>query len=396
MSLLERVGGPGFDASIKRLTALSPALADLVVTFPYGEVLSRPGLDLRTRQACTVAILLANGSAQGQLRFHMAGLLNVGGSVDDLVELLTMATGVLGFPAAIDGIGILREIVKDKGIAFQPASAAPAVGPTRFERGVAALRTILGMEPARYTQAFADTSPALARLTVEFEFGDVLAREQLDRKTARLAAIVMLAASGNRARQLGSHIAGALQDGVTQDEVAETIIQLAAYAGFPTALNAAFTAIEALRGQDRDERASTGQVAFASGDDADHDDRRTRGLATLKATSGKAGDAIVHSFDDLAPHIGALIVDHSYGDIFARPGLDPRTRELTACAALAGNMTVSSEAPLRVHIAAALAVGVSRAEIVETLLNVAPYRGFPAIQRAMAIAGEEFQKSEQP
>lgn len=51
-------------------------------------------------------------------------------------------------------------------------------------------------------------------------------------------------------------------------------------------------------------------------------------------------------------------------------------------------MTVSSEAPLRVHIVAALAVGASREEIVETLLNVTPYRGFPAVQRALVVAGE--------
>ena len=87
-----------------------------------------------------------------------------------------------------------------------------------------------------------------------------------------------------------------------------------------------------------------------------------------------------------------MIVEHSYGDIFSRAGLDSKTRELTACAALAGRATKATETPLRVHINAALNVGASREEIVETLLNMVAYFGFPAVQGAMRIAGEEFQK----
>jgi len=117
---------------------------------------------------------------------------------------------------------------------------------------------------------------------------------------------------------------------------------------------------------------------------------RERGLSTLKATSGGTGDAVVHSFDDISPEIGALIVDHSYGEIFCRPGLDPMTRELTACAVLAGSLTAASETPLRVHVTAALNVGATAQEIIETLPNVAAYRGYPAVQRAMGIAGEGF------
>lgn len=311
--LLERIGGPDFDASIKRLAEFSQDLADLTVGIPYGEVLSRPGLALPVRQACTVAVLLANGSAQGQLRFHMDGLLNVGGSVDELIELLTLATGLLGFPSAINGIGVLREIVKRRGIAYQPEPVVPADGATRFETGLAAVRALIGINASFYTAAFAAVSPELARWTIEFEFGDVIARGRLDRKTTHLALILMLATSGNRADLLRLHITGALRNGVTQDEIAEAIIQLAVYAGFPIALNTAFAAIEAPRTRRQDGPGPAPETAPASVE-AD-DDRRSRGLRTLRLTSGDAGDAVVHSFDDLAQHIGASIVDHSYGDI---------------------------------------------------------------------------------
>jgi 4-carboxymuconolactone decarboxylase len=87
-----------------------------------------------------------------------------------------------------------------------------------------------------------------------------------------------------------------------------------------------------------------------------------------------------------------MIVEHSYGDVFSRPGIDPKIRELTACAALAAVATKTTEAPLRVHINAALNAGASRKEVLETLLNLVPYSGYPVVQQAVRIAGEEFAK----
>ncbi len=72
--------------------------------------------------------------------------------------------------------------------------------------------------------------------------------------------------------------------------------------------------------------------------------------------------------------------------------MDPKTRELTACAALAARGTVTTETPLRVHVNAALNVGASHAEVLETLLNVIAYAGYPTAQRAVVLAGEEFTK----
>jgi len=88
-----------------------------------------------------------------------------------------------------------------------------------------------------------------------------------------------------------------------------------------------------------------------------------------------------------------MIVEHSYGEIFSRKGIDPKTRELSACAALAAVCSATTETPLRVHINAALNVGASEKEIIETLVNLAPYYGYPATQQAIRIAAEEFAKS---
>ncbi len=395
-ALLRQIGGDGWDGPITALAETSPAFAGLTVAYPYGDVLSRPGLDLRSRQICTVSMLMAQGSLQAQLRFHMDGLLNVGGTVEDLVDLLVLATATLGFPVAIDAVGIVRAIVKDRGIAFTPAPVEEVGADERHGRGVAALRELLDQDEAVYTAAIAIVSPAFARWSVDFALGDVLARIRLGRTEASLANIAMLATSGNRTEDLRAHIRGALRGGVGREQIVEVLIQLSAYAGFPTALNA-FGVARAVFDEDGNAPVEAAGIDFGGARVAaateDNGARRTRGLATLAVTSGAAGDAVVHSFDDLAPEIGSMIVDHSYGDIFSRPGLDPKTRELTACAALAGALTSASETPLCVHIAAALAVGATREEIIETLLNITPYRGFPATRRALAIVGEALAKA---
>ena len=391
MSILRQIGGQDFDGPIKRLAQVSPDMADFTVAYPYGDILSRPGLDLRTRQVCTVSCLIAQGSAQSQLRFHMDGLLNVGGRPEDLVDIMFLSTAMLGFPAAINAIGIVRQVLSDRSVPFTPSPPDAGDGTDRWQRGVNAVHDLMGIDADTYVASFAHVSAELARWSLEFAFGDVLSRDGLEPKVRHLAVATMLATAGNRADLLRGHLIGALHCGATPGEVVEMLIQLSVYAGFPAALNAFSVAGEVLSARSgRPETTPPASQAVAPSEG--HSERRKRGLAVLAATSGASGEAVVGSFDDIAPDIGRMIVEHSYGDLFARPGLDPKTRELTACAALAARGTATTETPLRVHINAALNVGASRVEVLETLLNVVAYAGYPAVQRAVALAGEEFTK----
>lgn len=391
MAVLRQIGGQDFDGPVKRLAQVSPDMADFTVAYPYGDILSRPGLDLRTRQVCTLSCLVTQGSAQSQLKFHMDGLLNVGGRPEDLVDIMFLSTAMLGFPAAINAIGVVRQVLSDRSVPFTPSPPAAGDGTDRWQRGVNAVHDLMGMNADTYVASFAHVSAELARWSLEFTFGDVLSRDGLEPKVKHLAVATMLATAGNRADLLRAHLLGALRCGATPAEVVEALIQLSVYAGFPAALNAFPVAGEVLStwsGRPGTALSAPQAMALSEG----RAERRKRGLAALAATSGASGEAVVGSFDDVAPDIGRMIVEHSYGDLFARTGLDPKTRELTACAALAARGTVTTETPLRVHINAALNVGASRAEVLETLLNVIAYAGYPAVQQAVALAGEEFTK----
>ncbi len=119
-----------------------------------------------------------------------------------------------------------------------------------------------------------------------------------------------------------------------------------------------------------------------------NDDRYTRGLAKLREIDGEQGERVVASLADIAPDFSRLMVEFAFGDIYSRPALDLRTRELAVVAALTA---LGNAAPqLKVHLHGALNVGCSRAEVVETIMQMAVYAGFPAALNGLFSAREVF------
>src|SRR3546814_12747812 len=70
------------------LDALSADFAELVLGFAFADVVSRPGIDLRTRDMLTVAALMAMGNVPEQLEFHIRAALNVCGRRAEIIEIL--------------------------------------------------------------------------------------------------------------------------------------------------------------------------------------------------------------------------------------------------------------------------------------------------------------------
>ncbi|QRG07268.1 carboxymuconolactone decarboxylase family protein [Xanthobacter dioxanivorans] len=390
MQMLKRIGGEGYDIPVKRLAEVAPDLARFTVEYPYGDVLCRPGLDLTSRQICTVSALIANGSAQPQLKYHMNGFLNVGGKPRELAELMFVAIAICGYTSAINGVGLLREIFKERNIAFEAIPPVADDGTRRYERGMATLMAWSQKGPDAVTGPLQKVSPELAQWVVEVAYGDLLSREGLSHQTRDLAIVSMLTSAGNRADALRFHIEAALRHGLTKEQLIEAITQLSIYAGFPAALNAFAVANATFK--DWNGAVAAGPAPAAVAQSESREARRKRGSEVLSRTSAAAGEAVVRSFADIAPDIGTMIVENAYGDVFARNQISSKTRELTACAALAAVGSKTMETPLRVHVNAALTAGASREEINEALLNLVPYFGYPVVQQAIRIAGEEIAK----
>ena len=108
-------GGTG-SAVVEGLKDIAPDLAEWIISFSYGDVMSRPGLDMRSRQFATVAALTAMGTAEPQLKVHINGALNVGCEAAEIVEVILQMTVFAGFPAAINALNVARGVFRERGV----------------------------------------------------------------------------------------------------------------------------------------------------------------------------------------------------------------------------------------------------------------------------------------
>jgi 4-carboxymuconolactone decarboxylase len=126
----------------------------------------------------------------------------------------------------------------------------------RYARGWDKLKEIDGTAGEKVIAALSPIAPDFARMLIEFPFGDVYSRPQLDLRAREIATIAALAALGNAQPQLKVHVEAALNVGCTRDEIVEVFMQMAVYAGFPAALNALFAAREVFALRDEEKAAA--------------------------------------------------------------------------------------------------------------------------------------------
>ena len=117
-------------------------------------------------------------------------------------------------------------------------------------------------------------------------------------------------------------------------------------------------------------------------------DRFARGLEKLQEIDGRAGEEVVATVAAICPDLARILVEFPFGDIYSRPGLEPRDRQLVTL----GMLTAlgGCEPQLEVHVHASLNVGLSPHEIVEAMLHAAVYCGFPRALNATFVAKKVF------
>ncbi|WP_369373589.1 carboxymuconolactone decarboxylase family protein [Streptomyces sp. cg36] len=258
LELLRKVGGREQPAVLDALADIAPDLGRMTVAFAYGELLANDRLTLAEHQVATVAALCAMGTAAPQLRFHIDGALNVGVSPAEIVELLIHASVYAGMPAALNGLAVAREAFRARPeLAYEPAASVEPTGPgerpdagDRYARGLARLAEVDGHAGDAVVTSLRDIAPDLARYLIEFVFGDIYCRPGIDLKLRELASVAMCTALGTAAPQLRVHVHGLLNVGGTREEAVEVITQMAAYAGFPAALNGIAAAREVFAERD--------------------------------------------------------------------------------------------------------------------------------------------------
>ena len=154
----------------------------------------------------------------------------------------------------------------------------------------------------------------------------------------------------------------------TPEEIREVIIQMCGYAGFPATLNAMKTLVEVLQ--------ETGQALPTDSLHAGSEGRYERGKNLLAMIAPEQERILKETYDPINPDIAKYVIAFGYGDIYARGLLSLRDRQVATIAALAAKGTAPSQ--LRFHIGGGFRAGLSEAEIVEIMLLISIYAGFPA------------------
>jgi 4-carboxymuconolactone decarboxylase len=131
LAMLAAVDGPAGLAVVEQLSSAFPDFARYLVEFPFGDVYAREGLGLREREIATVAALCALGTAPAQLRVHVHAALHVGCQPAEVVEVVMQMAVYAGFPAALNGLRVVREVFAECGITLplEKGSSAPQAGP---------------------------------------------------------------------------------------------------------------------------------------------------------------------------------------------------------------------------------------------------------------------------
>ena len=111
-NMLEKMGNDGGQRILDLLNDISPDMAKLTIEFPYGDIYSRPGLDLKTRELITIASLTTLGNAQNQLRAHIKNAIQIGCTKEEIVEVIMQMAVYAGFPACFNGLLIAKEVLK--------------------------------------------------------------------------------------------------------------------------------------------------------------------------------------------------------------------------------------------------------------------------------------------
>jgi 4-carboxymuconolactone decarboxylase len=110
---------------------------------------------------------------------------------------------------------------------------------------------------------------------------------------------------------------------------------------------------------------------------------RERGERLLRFIDGDAvADNLTRSYGELAPDFVTYLTEFAFGTIYGRPG-DLRQRELVAIASLA--TMGDCERQLETHVHAAFNVGLTHDEVLEAIMTLIPYVGFPKALNALAV-----------
>ena len=230
---------------------------------------------------------------------------------------------------------------------------------------------------------------ALGSFAVDHVLGNLWSRPQLSRRDRSMIVVAFLVTVGAE-DELVAHVNGALNHGLSEGEVREVVLQVAAYAGFPMAM-AATRIVDAViaerSGLAEGARLPDKEPAAALDDEVRHANGADV-LGTLFAGRTPSDPAAARAgVVDRLGGVGELAFDFAFGELWSRDVLSRRDRSLVTVAIL-GMLKAADE--LAVHVPGALNHGVTREEAEEVMVQLTVYGGFPRAVEGIRAVREAF------
>ncbi|MBD5642279.1 MAG: carboxymuconolactone decarboxylase family protein [Desulfovibrio sp.] len=113
LAMLSQIDGNAGQQVVETLQDIAPDFGKYLIEFPFGDIYSRKGADLKTREIATIAALAALGNARPQLKIHLRACLNVGCSRTEITEILMQMAVYAGFPAALNALFAAKEVFEE-------------------------------------------------------------------------------------------------------------------------------------------------------------------------------------------------------------------------------------------------------------------------------------------
>ena len=243
--------GGGTLASLNTPSAwnVAPDLDRIAGEFLFGSIWHRPALKDAQREMITLTCLTVL-KRDNQVRRHLGNALNLGLTPVQIVEVLMHSSFYSGVPATLDALTIAAEVFKEKGVDYTPQEVfdTSETPDDLYNRGVARRVEYMGPPPSGRPQPVTQAEREFNRLTTEYYWGSIWNRPGLSLPERSICTMAALTALG-RESQLASHIRGALNVGLTQEEIVEVFIHATFYCGLPAVRSAIDLANEIFRGQ---------------------------------------------------------------------------------------------------------------------------------------------------
>lgn len=247
---LKEIDGEAGEKVIESLNDISPDLGTFIIEYAFGDIYTRNGLDLKSKEIAVVAALTATGNSQPQLKVHINGALNTGSTINEVKEVILQMSVYSGFPSCLNGMNVLKEVLKER----QEHGIKDGIGETatdttqidRLKLGEQELSKLDSLQVDRLKNAYNDFLPELVKFTLEYGYADIFSRDNLDPKHKQISTIAALTALGNAQPQLKFHINAGLNIGLTETEIKEIMLLMTVYSGFPSAINGTNTLKEVI------------------------------------------------------------------------------------------------------------------------------------------------------